>query len=196
MATAVLAVSVACGGARGLSGEKLPVLQNEWWDWAVSSPVDRNPVTDTTGAHCAEAQPGDKWFLAATFGDMAGTIARSCAIPAGRPIFVPAVSVLALPAPTATAPVSRECAAMEGQMSGTITLDGVEVVLEKVEAAQVTVVGVMGNPVSRDLSPISGAGCGLWARIEPLSAGTHTLLIRGDAPGFTAAVDYTLTVSG
>ena len=28
----------------------------EWWKWLHSSPEDRNPATDTTGAFCAENQ--------------------------------------------------------------------------------------------------------------------------------------------
>jgi hypothetical protein len=42
----------------------------EWWKWLNSSPEDRNPATDTTGAFCAENQnaSGPAWFLAGTFG--------------------------------------------------------------------------------------------------------------------------------
>ena len=50
----------------------------EWWKWLHSSPEDRNPATDTTGAFCAENQnaSGPVWFLAGTFGSKE---VRSCA---------------------------------------------------------------------------------------------------------------------
>ncbi|GIG70816.1 signal protein [Phytomonospora endophytica] len=191
---AALLAATACGGARDIAADKLPVLQNEWWDWVVSSPVDRNPVTDTTGAFCGEGQPDDIWFLAGTFGDAAGPVDRACEMPAGVPILVPAVNLLALP-DLSGAPESQACLEVMGQMSGVITLDGAEVLLEKVEGAQVTVKGVMGNPISHDLSMVSGAGCGLWARIAPLAPGAHTLTIRGEMPGANVDVDYALTVT-
>src|ERR1043165_903228 len=182
-ALAGVAFSAAgCGGARDIASDKLPVLQNEWWDWVVASPVDRNPVTDTTGEFCGEAQPEDVWFLAGTFGEEAGPVDRECAMPAGLPVFVPAVNLLAFPGVTGE-PESMACVEVMGQMSGVVTLDGADVVLEKVEGAQVTVKGVMGNPISHDLSMVTGAGCGLWARIQPLAAGLHNLTIRGEMPG-------------
>lgn len=198
--TALALVTTACGGARDLSEENISVLQNEWWAWVMSSPVDRHPVTDTTGGFCAEAQPDDIWFLAGTFGDSAGVVARTCEIPGDRPVFLPAVNILSAGASVSGtgggAPV-QDCIAVQGQLSGVVTLDGEDVVLDRVDGAQINVgSGVMGNPLTNDLSGISGAGCGLWARIEPLPVGEHTLTIRGEAPGFTTAVDYTLTVTG
>ncbi|MEV0645161.1 hypothetical protein AB0I28_07845 [Phytomonospora sp. NPDC050363] len=198
-AVAVVAlVATACGGARDLSEEKPTALQNEWWSWVMSAPVHRHPVTDTTGEFCAEAQPDDLWFLAGTFGETGGTVTRTCQIPAGRPIVVPAVNIL-VPSGAVfeEGPVAvLGCVEVQGQLSGSVALDGEELVLDQIDGAQINVgSGVMGNPLTRDLSGIDGAGCGLWARIEPLSPGEHTLAIRGEAPGFSTAVDYVLTVT-
>jgi len=60
-----------------------------WWQWAVSVPVPVNPVLDTTGAHCAEGQSGQVWFLAGTFG---GSATRSCTISAGKALLFPLVN--------------------------------------------------------------------------------------------------------
>ena len=39
-----------------------------WWQWLMSIPKATNPNLDATGAHCAEAQTGQVWFLAGLFG--------------------------------------------------------------------------------------------------------------------------------
>lgn len=63
---------------------------SEWWQWALSNPAATNPVTDTTGAHCAQRQAGDVWFLAGSFGS--SPVTRSCAIPFGKSLFFPLIN--------------------------------------------------------------------------------------------------------
>src|SRR5215216_167820 len=36
----------------------------EWWQWALGVPAAVNPLTDTTGEHCAQRQVDKVWFLA------------------------------------------------------------------------------------------------------------------------------------
>jgi hypothetical protein len=62
-----------------------------WWQWALSVPEGMNPVFDTTGVRCAEAQAGPVWFLAGTFG---GAVTRSCPVPAGKALFVPLLNAI------------------------------------------------------------------------------------------------------
>lgn len=57
-----------------------------WWQWALSIPADRNPLTDTTGAFAREGQAGPVWFLAGTFGD---SVTRSYSIPHGKTLVLP-----------------------------------------------------------------------------------------------------------
>lgn len=61
----------------------------EWaaafWQWILSIPADRSPLTDTTGEFAGENQEGSVWFLAGTFGDSAE---RYSTIPAGKSLFV------------------------------------------------------------------------------------------------------------
>src|SRR6516225_8932604 len=53
-----------------------------WWQWAVGTPADVNPVLDTTGANCAVNQPVPGVFLlAGSFSS--GTINRTCTVPVG-----------------------------------------------------------------------------------------------------------------
>ena len=58
----------------------------KWWQWALSIPVESNPVTDATGENCAITQNGPVWFLAGTLG---GVAKRSCTIPAEKAILMP-----------------------------------------------------------------------------------------------------------
>jgi hypothetical protein len=59
----------------------------KWWHWAVSIPTATNPLLDPTGEHCNVGQSGNVWFLAGTAGS--GSATRTCAIPAGKAIFLP-----------------------------------------------------------------------------------------------------------
>ena len=63
----------------------------EWWKWALSFPIDSNPITDTTGEYCDQGQSGPVWFLAGTNNF---TSERTCTIPAGKAIFYPVVNAL------------------------------------------------------------------------------------------------------
>jgi hypothetical protein len=67
----------------------------KWWQWALTQPSAVNPVTDTTGEHCAQGQSGSVWFLAGTFFDPAGpiaTIARDCTVPIGKALYFPVLN--------------------------------------------------------------------------------------------------------
>ncbi|MDI1442711.1 hypothetical protein [Polyangium sp. 6x1] len=59
-----------------------------WWQWALSIPVDENPMLD---GPCELHQSGNVFFLAGTMG---GTATRNCTIPVGKGIFFPIVNVV------------------------------------------------------------------------------------------------------
>jgi hypothetical protein len=63
-----------------------------WWQWALSIPVDQNPVLDPTGELCGVGQSGRVWFLAGTFGG--GPATRVCTVPAGKALFFPIVNAV------------------------------------------------------------------------------------------------------
>ena len=62
----------------------------EWWKWALSFPLDENPVVDDTGEFCDLGQSGKVWFLAGSFG--VTEVERHCTIPAGKAIFYPIIN--------------------------------------------------------------------------------------------------------
>src|SRR4051812_12486516 len=57
-----------------------------WWQWVLSIPADRNPLTDETGEFAGEGQEGPVWFGAGTFGD---SVERSYSMPTGKALFIP-----------------------------------------------------------------------------------------------------------
>ena len=61
-----------------------------WWQWAMSIPIDKNPLVDTTGEFCAEGQHGPVWFLAGTSGKT-HLAERKCIIPSKESILFPII---------------------------------------------------------------------------------------------------------
>jgi hypothetical protein len=61
----------------------------KFWQWLISIPADRSPVTDQTGERCGEKQ-GDLpvFFLAFSFRDGA-RVHRTCTLPTGKAILIP-----------------------------------------------------------------------------------------------------------
>ncbi|WP_204300326.1 hypothetical protein [Actinoplanes campanulatus] len=159
-------------------------IQARWWEWAAAEPEGTNPVVDETGEHCARNQPGDVWFLAGTFG---GRVERRCTVPLGVPVVAPVVNLVATRA--------WDCFGFMTEASGVVEFDGAEVPLERFEDEPITFVAGAGNPVTGVGGSTQGAGCGLWARIDPLGAGEHHVSIRGTSGTLEVVAEYTLTVA-
>ena len=58
----------------------------EWWKWAYSIPLNKNPAYDDYGINCSSNQYDPFWFLAGTFNHSAN---RSCLIPDNVGILFP-----------------------------------------------------------------------------------------------------------
>ncbi|MFT3771483.1 MAG: hypothetical protein QM820_39210 [Minicystis sp.] len=65
-----------------------------WVRWAMGLPFSTGPITDTTGAACAQGQAGPVWYLAGTNG---GSVTRSCTIPQSKFIFIPLINSWVVP---------------------------------------------------------------------------------------------------
>lgn len=61
----------------------------EWEQWALGIPASVNPLTDSTGQHCAQRQVDRVWFLA---GSLIGPVERRCTVPAGKSLFFPLIN--------------------------------------------------------------------------------------------------------
>jgi hypothetical protein len=155
----------------------------KWWQWSLQIPSSTNPITDKTGAHCAQSQIGPVWYLAGSLGSPAF---RGCIIPAGKAIFFP---VLAVECSTAEDSTLRT----ESQLRS-CAVSGVE---GGITAASVDGVNLQALQMYRIQSPlfyftfpspnIFGAASGLtpsvsdgyFVMLQPLSIGNHTLHFTG-----------------
>lgn len=162
------------------------MLQALWWNWAARAAAGHSPVSDPDGRYCATGQPGNQlWFLANAA--TAGAVRRTCTVPAGHWIVFPLVNL---------ASADRAgCTSFLAGAQGTATLDGkaVEVATARPDAP-FPIMGVAGNDITHSSAAVQRYGCGLWARLDPLPAGAHTLTIRGRAGGRPVSVDYSLRV--
>jgi len=81
----------------------------KWWQWAVSLPLDHNPLADT--ADCSTGQLGSVWFLGGSF--VSSTEERDCTVPPGKALFFPIINVecSTLEAPRSTVTMKRSSAA-------------------------------------------------------------------------------------
>jgi hypothetical protein len=176
-----------------------------WWQWLLSIPAATNPNLDTTGAHCAEAQTGQVWFLAGTFGGPAVT--RSCTIPAGKDLLLsPRNALFGEGVGDCTGPsdcnptLLRELAA-ESVDNPTLEVRVDHVAVKNLDQYRVT------SPVFNVFFP-QGAVFGLepgthgpvvsdgfWLLLKPLSQGTHTIQVSSNNGGtFGVDVTWTLTI--
>jgi hypothetical protein len=178
-----------------------------FWQWVLSIPVDRNPLTDTTGDFCGEGQSGPVWFLAGTFGNSAE---RSCTIPAGKTIFMPVFNWIfgsgvfdcdpTVPGVTCDVESLRASAAVNTEVAEVleVTLDGLPVANVRgyrafspepfsITYPEESVVGVAAGTYFPQVSD------GYWLMLAPLSKGGHTIEIHVTAPGtIFGLIDYTV----
>jgi hypothetical protein len=163
------------------------MVQALWWNWVARAAAGHSPVTDPDGRYCAAGQPGNQlWFLANAVGGH-GAVHRTCTVPAGEWTVFPLVNL---------APADRgSCTAFLAGAQGTATVDGKAVPVATAHPdTAFPVIGVAGNDVTHTTAPVQRYGCGLWARLDPLPAGNHTVTIRAHAAGQAVSVDYSLRV--
>lgn len=157
-------------------------LQARWWTWAASQVEAKNPVSDTTGAQCANGQSKDVWFLAGSFGQ---DVSRECTVPAGVPVAFPVVNLFG---------EKPDCDAFMAKASGTAVLDGEPLATKTYPATPITIEAVDGNPVTTDGGSYDTVACGIWAQAGVLPNGDHELVITGNSADFTLTVAYRLAV--
>ena len=182
VAVALAATLAGCGAGADEGPVESAELQGRWWTWASAEPAPTNPVADEDGSACGRNQPEDVWFLAGTFGTQ---VERACTVPEGVPLAFPLVNMFGTP---------EDCAEFMGTAEGSAVLDGEEVEADAHQAEAIEIRGGAGNPVTGTEGSFTAHGCGLWVQLPAPEAGEHTLKIRGRSGGFSAGVDYTLTV--
>ena len=173
--------------------------QVEWSEnylqWIAAFARDSSPLSDTTGARCGARQGGEVWFLASS--DGTAPVVRSCAVPAGKTLFVPIVSTMERSG-------SREpnCAAMARLAAGalarvsrlTMTIDGRPV--EDLANHRLPT----GECFALDARQGSGSGAkgavadGYYVMLQPLPPGPHTIAVGARFDGTSLSTTYHLDI--
>jgi hypothetical protein len=182
-----------------------------WWQWTFSIPAATNPLFDETGAHCAEGQSGQVWFLPGSFG---GTFDRACTVPPGKALFFPILNVAFGAAvgdceptkpgvPCDVTTLRTDAAAALDSVTIEASRDGVPLHNLTDYRVQSPVFSVT-LPEGNFLDVLSGTytpmiSDGYWLMIAPPSAGAHTIHFKGtitDGPfaGFAIEGTYHLTI--
>jgi hypothetical protein len=184
-------------------GQSYPAWAADWWTWALSQPVETNPVLDTTGEQCAVGQNGRVWFLAGSFSS--DPVTRQCSVRAGTGLLIPVINefycaLASDPEEQQTEAYARsQVADVEDTASGlSLTVDGRPVSRLTYEESEVFSVvlpadNIFGLPEGTLLDPCVDAG--YYALVPPLSVGEHTLRIEGTFGTFTVDVTYHITVT-
>jgi len=182
-----------------------------WSQWVFSIPAAVNPALDDTGAHCAEGQSGQVWFLAGSFGN---AVSRTCTIPHGKALFFPIVATSFGAAVFSCEPTNpgvpcdvAELRAAAAEAVDSVTLEASidSAPLRNLNDYRVpSPVFSVTLPEDNVLAIPSGiyapmVSDGYWLMLAPLSAGAHTIhfkatITSGPAEGFEIEITYHLTV--
>ena len=168
-----------------------------WWQWVLSIPADRNPLTDTTGEFAGGSQHGPVWLVAGTFGN---SVERSFTMPAGKAIFMPVSNWIfgagvfdcdpTVPGVPCDVPTLRAYAAANTEAADVleVSIDGVP--LQNVHGYRASSPkpfsltypenSVVGVPAGNYYPQVAD---GYWLMIAPLSKGTHDIRLHVRAPG-------------
>jgi hypothetical protein len=194
----------------------------EWWQWALGIPADVNPLTDTTGEHCAQRQVDEVWFLA---GSIVGPVVRTCEVPAGKSLFFPLINNFFgaelddLPEKR-TEEFVREAASCAEPVEIFVEIDGFKVPKPtrfftgpsgsqspffNVQLPPKNLFGAVPDPPGSADEPFvpelvltPSAEQGYYLFVRPLSRGTHTIrwTASGCTPGGSQDITYHLKVVG
>jgi hypothetical protein len=190
-----------------------------WWQWAYSLPFDHHPLTDT--ADCSAGQTGNVWFLGAAIiptENPPGTFFvqrdRTCVVPAGTFLFVPAINSEAatLEGNGSTEQELRDVVTSLQNLASdmSVSIDGVPVAsLDSYRVGPDAPAFIYGplpaNNVPQNLGYNAPAGAtslsvgdGVYVMVRPLTPGQHTIHFAGavDAFNFTVDVTYHIQVVG
>jgi len=186
-----------------------------WWQYVLSIPVNRNPLTDTTGRRCGERQSGPVFFLGAEYNHFR-TVNRTCRVPAGKALFFPVINCkndntvpIAPAGQTQPGPnhdkfdtlltgcrnfingASELSAELDGRAVTGLTLTSAYRASSpafRVRTPADNLLRAAGDNVGRQtITPV--AADGVYLMLRPLRRGTHTL--RFQAHYGTAALDVT-----
>jgi len=174
--------------------------QVEWsqayLQWIAAFARDGSPIADTTGARCAAKQDGDVWFLATS--DGTAPVVRTCAVPAGKVLFVPIASTIERSGNRE--PVCESMARIASQTIGlhvtdlSLVVDGQAVddlASHRLATGTCFALGVRQVP---RLSAATTVGDGYYVMLRPLAPGAHTIAVGAKFDNTPVSTTYHLDV--
>jgi hypothetical protein len=161
----------------GLSYEDWTI---KFWQWLLSIPADKNPITDTSGKLCSQNQNASLpvFFLAFSTG---GGAARTCDISVGKAILIP-INVVECSFAELNVKTEEElhtCATEDESSNPQLFLpvDGREFKdLEKYRIhSRAFDIELPDNSVIQVSGPTRAVSDGYWIILEPLATGKHDI---------------------
>jgi hypothetical protein len=186
---------------------QLEWVQN-WWQWALSFPADKTPLTDTTGTLANERNDGPVYFVNSSSGGAATSVFTA---PANRPMLFPLVTTAALELPGPVpgcldepSPISCTLAGLasftEVLVNPYARLDGIDLIVGPMFRQTSTDYFDMVLPANSVFGldagfyPKSLATDGYWVTLSGLAPGQHVLEFGGgDGTGFYAEMRSEIT---
>jgi hypothetical protein len=173
----------------------------DWWQWALSQPAATNPLTDLTGAQCANEQSGRVWFLAGTI--TGETVMRTCTVRTGTALLFPVVNAFACVDPGGPDPgeaALRESVAYVRSATGlTATIDGATVpnVRAYYEESPIFSVTLPRDNIFGAPGGVYGpcVDAGYYLVVHPLPPGQHTIHFTGTVKTGTPPAEFTVDVT-
>jgi hypothetical protein len=173
----------------------------KWWKWALSIPLENNPIRDDTSKYYRLNQSGPVWFLAGTSG---GIVERKCTIPKEKAILFPILNYGATFADEPTIKSEPELISLAKREIDVVS--DLEVVVDgtklddlktyRVRSPIFNVVLPENNFFAGRPGPTRGVSDGYWLFLKPLQVGEHNLNSFGSckAGRVSIGVNYQLTI--
>ena len=170
-----------------VAGKSIAEWTSDHVRWAVSFPVDQNPVfTDETGELAHLGDVGGPVFFAGAAGD----VQRRFDVPCGKYLLVPLLTQIGFLDATLDEATARaeNSAFVDSVTTLHARIDGRRVrdVFEYREASpEVFGVSVPDGGIFGDVGgQFDAVADGYWLMIEPLPSGTHTIVVGGESPAY------------
>ena len=155
-----------------------------WWKWFLSLPTEENPINDPTGELCDSSQSGQVWFLVGSGG---GEAERSCEVPAGKAILIPAIIVECSKAEDESLQTEadlRACAKSDQDLVTDVwaTVNDAEIPDEQVYRVDSPLFNfsfIADNVISAPEGPTEAVSDGFWLFLKPLPPGNYDIHVGG-----------------
>ncbi len=196
-----------------------------WWQWVYSLPtstngVDTHPFLVEGAVDCSYGQSGKVWYLVGKFGfldpntgQLIAKANRSCSVPTGTALFFPILNAEADDIGPDGQPLGFSVEALRAWAKD--NMDATTYMYAEIDGR------VIANPARyRVQSPIftltlpennlyqffgydqvhagtysPAVADGVFLMLAPLSVGKHTIVVRGENPGFKLDVRYDIRVT-